>query len=163
GANDGRIDSGSPGAVAWIDQLIWSEFYRGILVAFPRVCMHRAFDPRTERVPWRDGGAAFDAWCAGRTGYPVVDAAMRQPLDTGWMHNRLRMVAASFLAKNLLIDWRRGERFFMRRLIDGDLANNNGGWQWSASTGTDPQPYFRVFNPVSQGERHDPDGAFVRR
>lgn len=163
GANDGRIDSGSPGAVAWIDQLIWSEFYRGILVAFPRVCMHRAFDPRTERVPWRDGGAAFDAWCAGRTGYPIVDAAMRQLLDTGWMHNRLRMVAASFLAKNLLIDWRRGERFFMRRLIDGDLANNNGGWQWSASTGTDPQPYFRVFNPVSQGERHDPDGAFVRR
>jgi deoxyribodipyrimidine photo-lyase len=103
------------------------------------------------------------AWQEGRTGYPVVDAAMRQLLASGWMHNRARMIAASFLTKDLLVDWRVGERHFMEHLVDGDLASNNGGWQWVASTGTDPQPYFRIFNPVAQGRRFDPDGAYVRR
>ncbi len=112
---------------------------------------------------WNDDDAGFAAWCEGRTGYPFVDAAMRQLAATGWMHNRARMVVASFLTKDLGIDWRRGERFFLQRLVDGDPASNNGGWQWAASTGTDAQPYFRIFNPVTQGERFDPDGAYVRR
>lgn len=162
-ANEGRLDSGSPGAVVWISELIWREFYKHILVGFPRVSMHRAFQPDTERVTWRDDDQQFEAWCEGRTGYPIVDAAMRQLLQTGWMHNRLRMVVAMFLSKNLFLDWRRGERFFMQHLVDGDLAANNGGWQWAASTGTDAAPYFRVFNPISQSRRCDPGGAFIRR
>jgi deoxyribodipyrimidine photo-lyase len=105
----------------------------------------------------------FEAWCDGRTGYPIVDAGMRQLRATGWMHNRVRMIVASFLTKDLLIDWREGERFFFERLVDGDVASNNGGWQWAASTGTDPQPYFRIFNPVAQGRRWDPEGRYVRR
>ncbi len=112
---------------------------------------------------WNDDTEAFEAWCEGRTGYPVVDAAMRQLLATGYMHNRARMVVASFLTKHLLMDWRQGERHFLRHLVDGDIANNNGGWQWSASTGTDPQPYFRIFNPVLQGKRFDPEGEYVRQ
>jgi deoxyribodipyrimidine photo-lyase len=162
-ANEGRLDDGAPGAVAWLGELVWREFYKHVLVGFPRVCMHRAFKPATERIRWNDDDDHFRAWCAGRTGYPIVDAAMRQLAGTGWMHNRLRMIVAMFLSKNLFIDWRRGERFFMRHLVDGDLAANNGGWQWAASTGTDAVPYFRVFNPLAQSRRFDPRGVFIRR
>ena len=121
------------------------------------------FNEKYDSVSWRDSDAEFKQWCEGRTGYPLVDAAMRQLLQTGWMHNRLRMVVASFLTKHLLIDWRKGEQFFMQHLIDGDLASNNGGWQWAASTGCDAQPYFRVFNPITQSERFDPSGDFIRK
>jgi deoxyribodipyrimidine photo-lyase len=161
--NLGEIDSGGRGATTWISELVWREFYRHVLVGFPRVCRNRAFRPETERLPWRRDDRGLRRWREGRTGVPIVDAAMRQLRRTGWMHNRLRMVAAMYLAKDLFIDWRHGERFFMRRLVDGDFANNNGGWQWSASTGCDAAPYFRVFNPVRQSERWDPDGEFIRR
>ncbi|MBC9249625.1 deoxyribodipyrimidine photolyase [Pseudomonas alcaligenes] len=160
--NQGEFDSGNPGAVSWINELLWREFYKHILVGYPRVSRHRAFRLETEALPWRDAPDDLAAWQQGRTGIPLVDAAMRQLLATGWMHNRLRMVVAMFLTKNLLIDWRAGERFFMRHLIDGDLAANNGGWQWSASTGTDAAPYFRIFNPISQSQKFDPDGRFIR-
>ena len=161
--NQGEFDGGNPGAVSWINELLWREFYKHILVCYPRVSRHRAFRPETEAVQWRNDPEGLAAWQQGQTGIPLVDAAMRQLLNTGWMHNRLRMVSAMFLTKNLLIDWREGERWFMQHLIDGDLAANNGGWQWSASTGTDAAPYFRVFNPVSQSEKFDPDGSFIRR
>ncbi|WP_020408992.1 deoxyribodipyrimidine photo-lyase [Hahella ganghwensis] len=151
------------GLDCWINELIWRDFYINILCDFPRVSMNRAFKPDTEQIPWRDSEDDFHAWCEGRTGIPIVDAAMRQLNTTGWMHNRLRMVCAMFLTKNLLIDWRRGERYFMEHLIDGYLPANNGGWQWSASTGTDAAPYFRVFNPVSQSEKFDSDGTFIRQ
>jgi deoxyribodipyrimidine photo-lyase len=160
--NQGEFDSGNPGAVTWINELLWREFYKHILVCYPRVSRHRAFRPETEGVPWRDDPKALEAWQQGQTGIPIVDAAMRQLLSTGWMHNRLRMISAMFLTKNLLIDWREGERWFMHHLIDGDLAANNGGWQWSASTGTDSAPYFRVFNPATQSSRFDPEGEFIR-
>jgi deoxyribodipyrimidine photo-lyase len=150
------------GVAKWLDELVWREFYAAILEQHPRVLGH-AFRPEFQRVRWNDDADGFAAWCAGRTGYPIVDAGMRQLASTGWMHNRSRMLAASFLVKDLLIDWRRGEAVFMQRLVDGDPASNNGGWQWSASTGTDAQPYFRIFSPVAQGERFDPDGAYVRR
>ncbi|WP_181297258.1 deoxyribodipyrimidine photo-lyase [Pseudomonas sp. Q2-TVG4-2] len=162
GANQGELDSGNPGAVTWINELLWREFFKHILVSYPRVSMGRAFRPETEALPWRHAPDELAAWQQGRTGFPMIDAAMRQLLATGWMHNRLRMVVAMFLSKNLLIDWRKGERWFMQHLIDGDLAANNGGWQWSASTGTDSVPYFRLFNPLSQSARFDPDGRFLR-
>ena len=161
-ANQNRIDSGKKGVVIWIEELIWREFYRSILVGYPRVSRGRAFKQDTEQIKWNDDDSAFEAWCEGRTGYPIVDAAMRQLNATGWMHNRLRMVSAMFLTKDLFLDWRRGEAYFASRLVDFDLASNNGGWQWSASTGTDAQPYFRVFNPTNQSERFDPDGEFIR-
>jgi deoxyribodipyrimidine photo-lyase len=146
----------------WIDELVWRDFYAGILDRNPHVTKgaHRR---EYDAVRWNDDPNAFAAWCAGRTGYPIVDAGMRQLAETGWMHNRVRMIAASFLVKDLLLDWRLGEGFFYRRLVDGDPASNNGGWQWAASTGTDAQPWFRIFNPVSQGEKFDPDGSYVRR
>jgi len=150
------------GIAKWLDELIWREFYAAILEAHPRV-LRSAFRPEYDALRWNDDEPGFAAWCEGRTGYPFVDAAMRQLRATGWMHNRARMVVASFLAKDLLIDWRRGERFFMQRLVDGDPASNDGGWQWAASTGTDAQPWFRIFNPILQGERFDPDGEYVRR
>jgi deoxyribodipyrimidine photo-lyase len=163
----GAFDSGStPKAKktsTWITELIWRDFYKHLLVAFPRLSMGRAFRQETEDIPWRTDADDFEAWCRGRTGYPIVDAAMRQLTQTAWMHNRLRMITAMFLTKQLLIDWRKGEQFFMRHLIDGDLASNNGGWQWSASTGTDAAPYFRIFNPSSQSRRFDPEGVFIRR
>ena len=161
-ANRGEFASGQPGAVTWINELLWREFYKHVLVGFPRVSRHRAFRPETEALPWRHAPDDLAAWQAGRTGFPLIDAAMRQLAATGWMHNRLRMVVAMFLSKNLLLDWRLGERFFMAQLIDGDLAANNGGWQWSASTGTDAVPYFRLFNPASQSRRFDPEGRFIR-
>ncbi len=161
-ANQGEFDSGKPGVVIWINELLWREFYKHILVGYPKVSRSRAFKPETEFLAWRHSPKDLLAWQQGRTGFPIIDAAMRQLLATGWMHNRLRMVVAMFLTKNLLIDWREGERFFMQHLIDGDLAANNGGWQWSASTGTDAVPYFRIFNPISQSQRFDPKGTFIR-
>jgi len=160
--NSGEFETGDVGAVTWINELLWREFYKHILVGYPRVSRHRAFRPETEAVKWRNAPADLAAWKEARTGLPIIDAAMRQLLETGWMHNRLRMVVAMFLTKNLLIDWREGERFFMQHLIDGDLAANNGGWQWSSSTGTDSSPYFRIFNPLSQSEKFDADGRFIK-
>lgn len=149
-------------AQTWLSELIWREFYQGVLYHFPHV-RRGSFRPEYDRIAWRNAAAEFAAWREGRTGYPIVDAAMRQLWQTGWMHNRARMIVASFLTKHLLIDWRWGERWFMQRLIDGDPAANNGGWQWSAGTGTDAAPYFRIFNPIAQGEKFDPDGVYVRR
>lgn len=153
------VESG-PGR--FLKELAWREFYYSILWHQPRV-EGEAFIKKHKTLKWRGSDAHFKAWCDGRTGYPIVDAGMRQLAKTGWMHNRVRMITASFLVKDLLIDWRRGENWFMRKLLDGDLAPNNGGWQWAASTGCDPQPYFRVFNPRLQGERFDPEGAYVAR
>ncbi|MEC4241092.1 deoxyribodipyrimidine photo-lyase [Pseudomonas sp. DSV-1] len=161
-SNNGEFESGSPGVFTWITELLWREFYKHILVGYPRVSRHRAFRLETEYLPWRNAPDELAAWKQGRTGFPIIDAAIRQLLETGWMHNRLRMVVAMFLTKNLLIDWREGERFFMQHLIDGDLAANNGGWQWSSSTGTDSVPYFRIFNPLTQSERFDPEGRFIK-
>ncbi len=161
--NDGRLDGGSRGATTWITELIWREFYRHVMAAFPHVSKGCAFRRDYDAVPWRDDPVQLAAWREGRTGYPLVDAAMRQLASTGWMHNRLRMVVAMFLSKNLLLDWRHGEAYFMKQLVDGDFASNNGGWQWSASTGTDAAPYFRIFNPVTQSKRFDPEGHFIRR
>ncbi len=161
-ANQGKIRGGD-GATTWISELTWRDFYTHVLVACPRVSMHRPFKLKTEALDWRTDEDDFAAWKRGQTGYPIVDAGMRQLNQTGWMHNRLRMVTAMFLTKNLLIDWRWGERYFMQNLIDGDLAANNGGWQWSASTGTDSVPYFRIFNPFSQSKRFDPEGAFIKK
>ncbi|CAI1595272.1 Deoxyribodipyrimidine photo-lyase [Serratia ficaria] len=151
------------GAFGWLNELIWREFYRHLMVAYPALCRHRPFIDWTDKVRWRQDDAMLQAWQRGQTGYPIVDAAMRQLNETGWMHNRLRMISASFLVKDLLIDWRAGERYFMSQLLDGDLAANNGGWQWAASTGTDAAPYFRIFNPTTQGERFDPQGTFIRK
>lgn len=162
-ANQGEWDSGSKGAQTWINELIWREFYLHILHAFPTVSRDRPFRPETEHVPWRDDPAGLARWKSGTTGFPLVDAAMRQLLATGWMHNRVRMLTGMFLSKHLLIDWRRGEEWFMDQLVDGELAANNGGWQWSASTGTDAAPYFRVLSPERQAERFDADGVFIRR
>jgi len=159
--NDGALAEGDAGLTAWVSELVWREFYRHVAVGFPRVCRHRAFQQHTEALAWRDDEAGFAAWCEGRTGYPIVDAAMRQLVATGWMHNRLRMVTAMFLSKHLLIDWRRGEAFFLRHLVDGEFCANNGGWQWAASTGTDAAPYFRIFNPTTQSTRCDPDATFL--
>ncbi|EIL3696399.1 deoxyribodipyrimidine photo-lyase [Salmonella enterica] len=153
---------GGPGSV-WLNELIWREFYRHLMTWNPALCKYRPFIGWTEKVAWQDNAAHFSAWQTGQTGFPIVDAAMRQLNATGWMHNRLRMITASFLVKDLLIDWRKGERYFMSQLIDGDLAANNGGWQWAASTGTDAAPYFRIFNPTTQGEKFDRDGKFIRQ
>jgi deoxyribodipyrimidine photo-lyase len=156
------VDDTSP-ARTWLNELTWREFYRHLLVAFPDLSKNHNFNRQADHVQWRNNPQEFAAWCEGRTGYPIVDAAMRQLNQTGWMHNRLRMVVASFLTKHLLIDWRWGERYFRQKLIDGDLAANNGGWQWSAGCGCDAQPYFRIFNPMSQSEKFDPDGSFIRK
>ncbi len=152
----------SEGARTWLHELIWRDFYFMILHYHPRVVTH-AFKQELDAIPFPNDRALFQAWCEGRTGYPLVDAAMRQLNLAGYMHNRLRMVAASFLVKDLHVDWRWGERYFAQHLNDYDLASNNGGWQWSASTGCDAQPYFRIFNPVTQSEKFDPKGAFIRR
>ena len=152
----------SEGVAKWLDELVWREFYHAILDAHPRV-LAGPFRAEYETLEWDPRSDRLEAWRAGMTGYPLVDAGMRELAQTGWMHNRARMVAASFLAKDLHLDWRAGERWFMQRLVDGDPASNNGGWQWAASTGTDAQPYFRIFNPTAQGERFDPNGDYVRR
>ncbi|HEY0962274.1 MAG TPA: FAD-binding domain-containing protein, partial [Pseudomonadales bacterium] len=149
-------------ALAWQNELLWRDFYKGVMTHYPRVCKGYPWRGDVGYVPWRHDETEFAAWCEGRTGIPIIDAAMRQLLHTGWMHNRLRMLAATFLSKHLLIDWRWGERWFMQHLVDGDFASNNGGWQWCASTGTDAAPYFRVFNPVTQSKRFDAEGRFIR-
>lgn len=156
------VASDSP-EFTWLNELIWREFYRNLIFHQQSLCKHRCFKAKYSTVIWPNNRQLFTAWCEGKTGYPLVDAAMRQLNQTGWMHNRLRMVVASFLTKHLLIDWRWGEKYFMQQLIDGDLAANNGGWQWAASTGCDAQPYFRVFNPIRQSERFDPKGEFIRK
>jgi len=148
---------------SWLNEIIWREFYRHLMFHEQKLCKNRCFKEKYQDVKWHNNEMLFNAWCKGETGYPLVDAAMRQLNQTGWMHNRLRMVVASFLTKHLLIDWRLGEKYFMQHLIDGDLASNNGGWQWAASTGCDSQPYFRIFNPIRQSERFDPNGEFIRK
>ncbi|AXQ22977.1 deoxyribodipyrimidine photo-lyase [Acinetobacter wuhouensis] len=151
------------GQQTWLDELLWREFYQHILFDFPRVSKHLPFKEMTQKLQWRDAPEDLKAWQMGLTGIPIVDAGMRQLLHTGWMHNRVRMIVAMFLTKNLLIDWRSGEQWFMQHLIDGDLAANNGGWQWCASTGTDSVPYFRIFNPISQSQRFDAQGDYIRQ
>jgi deoxyribodipyrimidine photo-lyase len=153
---------GSAGALGWLSELIWRDFYFAILHYFPHAIGH-AFKPAFDAVSWDHHPDWHEAWCGGATGYPLVDAAQRQLLKTGWMHNRLRMVSASFYTKDLGLDWRHGEAWFAQWLLDFDLSANNGGWQWSASTGCDAQPWFRIFNPVTQSERFDPQGKFIRR
>jgi deoxyribodipyrimidine photo-lyase len=151
------------GSDVWLGELIWRDFYFQVLANFPHVTQG-SFKPAYDAIDWETGARAdglFAAWCEGRTGYPLVDAAMTQLNRTGYMHNRLRMVTASFLTKDLGIDWRRGERYFAEKLLDYDLAANNGGWQWAASTGCDAQPYFRIFNPVSQSRKFDAGGKFI--
>jgi deoxyribodipyrimidine photo-lyase len=160
-----RMHHGSRGAAVWLSELIWRDFYHQVLHHRPQV-VGASFKPEYDTIQWERGAhaeALFAAWCEGRTGYPLVDAAMAQINQTGYMHNRLRMLTASFLVKDLGIDWRWGERYFAEKLIDYDLAANNGGWQWAASTGCDAQPYFRIFNPVSQSEKFDAEGKFIRR
>ncbi len=160
-----RAQAGSEGAAVWRSELAWRDFYFQILSNFPHVATG-AFKPVYDAIAWEEGPQAealFAAWCAGQTGYPLVDAAMAQLNQTGYMHNRLRMVVGSFLVKNLGLDWRWGERYFAEKLNDFDLAANNGGWQWVASSGCDAQPYFRIFNPVRQSERFDPEGKFIAR
>jgi deoxyribodipyrimidine photo-lyase len=149
-------------AAVWLSELIWRDFYFMILDHFPHV-VGQAFKPAYDAIQWDQADDYFAAWCAGRTGYPLVDAAMRQLNHSGWMHNRLRMVVASFLSKDLGLDWRRGEQYFAAQLNDFDLSANNGGWQWASSSGCDAQPYFRIFNPVTQSERFDAEGKFIRR
>ncbi|KDN53397.1 hypothetical protein K437DRAFT_218841 [Tilletiaria anomala UBC 951] len=151
------------GPAMWNTEISFRDFYAHVLSAWPRVCMGRAYLLKYEDVIWESAeGENLERWKQGKTGYPIVDAAMRQCKKQGYMHNRGRMITAMFLTKHLMIDWREGERWFMQNLIDGDFASNNGGWQWSASTGTDPQPYFRIFNPLSQSEKSDPDGSYIR-
>lgn len=146
----------------FLTELIWREFYAMILGHAPQV-VDRAFKPQYDRIPWRNNEAEFQAWCTGTTGYPIVDAGMRELNATGFMHNRVRMIVASFLTKHLLIDWRWGEAYFAKKLLDFELASNNGGWQWAAGTGTDAQPYFRVFNPDSQTEKFDKNLVYIKK
>ena len=161
--NNFELTSGHKGVVKWMDELIWREFYRNIMFSFPKVSMNKPFQDFTNKIEWRHSESELHAWKNGETGIPIIDAAMKQLRFEGWMHNRLRMVVAMFFTKNLLHDWRIGEGFFMEMLIDGDFPSNNGGWQWSASTGTDAAPYFRIFNPIAQSERFDPDGDFIKK
>ena len=160
-----RANAGSAGAAVWLSELIWRDFYAQIMHHHPRV-VTQAFKPEYDNIQWEDDREAkklFKAWCDAQTGFPIVDAAMRQINTSGYMHNRLRMVVASFLVKDLGIDWRWGEAYFAKHLMDFDLASNNGGWQWASSSGCDAQPYFRIFNPTSQSERFDPKGSFIHR
>ena len=155
-------DTPGTGEYSWFNEIIWREFYKYIIFHYPRVSMRKSFNEKYDQVKWRDDEEDFVAWTKGETGFPIIDAAMKQLLSTGWMHNRLRMIVAMFLSKNLLIDWKRGEEFFMQNLIDGDHASNVGGWQWSASTGVDAAPYFRIFNPITQSEKFDKEGVFLK-
>lgn len=155
----------SPGekGFAWVNELIWREFYRHLMDAFPNLSKNKCFKENMNHLQWVEDESIFHNWCEGKTGYPIIDAAMRCLNETGWMHNRLRMIVASFLTKDLQIDWRRGEQYFMHQLIDADFASNNGGWQWAAGTGADASPYFRIFNPTLQGEKFDRQGKFIKR
>ncbi|RZT41324.1 cryptochrome/photolyase family protein [Cupriavidus agavae] len=169
GAAHRIVQDGGPrsgGAAIWLSELIWRDFYFMILHHHPRVAEGKCYHPEYDALRWVDAdtsGEYFDAWCRGQTGYPLVDAAMLQINQSGYMHNRLRMVTASFLVKDLGVDWRLGEQYFADQLNDFEFSSNNGGWQWAASTGCDAQPYFRIFNPVTQSERFDPKGAFIRK
>ena len=154
---------GGAGAETWLSELIWREFYQMLLCQHPRLACGETFKPQFNAIAFANDPAKYSAWCEARTGFPLIDAALRQLNQTGYMHNRLRMVAASFLVKDLQVDWRWGEAYFAQKLLDFDLASNNGGWQWAASTGCDAQPWFRIFNPVTQSENFDPRGAFIRR
>ncbi|KAI3548070.1 DNA photolyase [Colletotrichum filicis] len=158
-----KLDAGNEGIRVWISEVAWRDFYKHVLVNWPYVCMNKPFKPEYANIEWSYDMDDFKAWKEGRTGFPIVDAAMRQMVHMGWMHNRCRMIVACFLAKDLLIDWRMGERVFMETLIDGDFASNNGGWGFSASVGVDPQPYFRIFNPLLQSEKFDADGDYIRK
>ncbi|CUM62579.1 uncharacterized protein PRCAT00000131001 [Priceomyces carsonii] len=158
-----KVDLGEPGAVAFARQIAWRDFYRHILCNWPHICMFRPFQLDYEDINWEYNQVHFEKWCKGQTGFPIVDAAMRQLINTGYMHNRCRMIVSSFLSKNLLIDWRYGERYFLENLIDGDFASNNGGWGFSSSVGVDPQPYFRIFNAWTQSEKFDKKGTYIRK
>jgi deoxyribodipyrimidine photo-lyase len=160
--SSGKKGEGYESASTWLNELIWREFYQSILFNFPHV-RQMSFRENLRFIEWENNPNDFKSWCNGETGYPIIDAAMRQLSQTGWMHNRARMIVASFLVKDLLIDWRWGERWFMQHLIDGEPAANNGGWQWSAGTGTDAAPYFRIFNPILQAQKFDPLGEYVKR
>ena len=159
--NNVALPEEKKGIETWINELLWREFFIMILSEFPYVA-EGPFRKAYERIPWRNNMDEFEAWKAGKTGYPLVDAGMRQLLETGWMHNRARMIVASFLCKDLLINWQWGEDWFNAQLMDGDLAANNGGWQWCAGCGTDAAPYFRIFNPITQSKKFDPDGEYIR-
>lgn len=152
----------SNGAKTFLSELIWREFFMMILYHFPHV-EHQSFNKQFDKVRWLNNEQWFTAWCAGRTGFPIVDAGMRQLNETGWMHNRVRMITASFLVKHLHVDWRWGEKYFAEKLLDYELSSNNGNWQWAAGTGVDAAPYFRIFNPISQSKKFDPDGVYIRR
>ncbi|KAF9226578.1 hypothetical protein BS17DRAFT_794071 [Gyrodon lividus] len=158
-----KVDAGkTTGIGRWVQELAWRDFYTNVLAQFPRVSMGRPFQERLADVRWESNDGHLTAWKEGKTGIPIIDAAMRQMNTMGWLHNRMRMIVAMFLSKDLMLDWRLGERYFMEQLIDGDLASNNGGWQWSASTGVDPAPYFRIFNPYTQSSKADPTGDYIR-
>ena len=161
--NNFELDSGEKGITKWIDEIVWREFYKNIMFSFPRVSKGMPFQEYTKKIKWRFEEEEFKAWKNGNTGFPLIDAAMRQLKHEGWMHNRLRMVVAMFFTKNMLHDWRLGEAFFMKNLIDGDFSSNNGGWQWSSSTGTDAAPYFRIFNPLTQSKNFDSEGLFIKK
>ena len=158
-----NLDGGSPGISGWISEIAWRDFYKHVLAHWPYVCMNKPFKYEYTDINWEYNMDHFKLWCQGRTGYPIVDAAMRQLKNMSYMHNRCRMIVASFLSKHLLLDWRMGEKYFMEHLIDGDFASNSGGWGFSASVGVDPQPYFRIFNPWLQSEKFDPDGEYIRK
>lgn len=156
------LGKGNAGITEWIRQVSWRDFYKHVMVNWPFVCMFKPFQIEYDDIEWEYQSDHFSRWCQGKTGFPIVDAAMRELNKTGYMHNRCRMVVASFLSKHLLIDWRNGERYFMEHLIDGDFASNNGGWGFSSSVGVDPQPYFRIFNPWTQSEKFDKKGDYIR-
>ena len=161
--NNFELTSGNTGITKWIDEIVWREFYRNIMFSFSKVSRGKPFQDYTKNIQWQFDKDKLDAWKHGQTGFPLIDAAMRQLLHEGWMHNRLRMVVAMFFTKNMLHDWRLGEAYFMQNLIDGDFASNNGGWQWSSSTGTDAAPYFRIFNPITQSKNFDKEGLFIKK
>ena len=161
--NNFEFSSGHIGVTKWIDEIVWREFYKNIMFSFPKVSMGQPFQDYSKAIKWRYDENEFIAWKEGKTGFPIVDAAMRQLIHEGWMHNRLRMVVAMFFTKNMLHDWRLGEAYFMQNLIDGDFSSNNGGWQWSSSTGTDAAPYFRIFNPITQSTNFDKNGEFIKK
>ena len=161
--NNFEFSSGHIGVTKWIDEIVWREFYKNIMFSFPKVSKGQPFQDYSKAIKWRYDENEFIAWKEGKTGFPIVDAAMRQLIHEGWMHNRLRMVVAMFFTKNMLHDWRLGEAYFMQNLIDGDFSSNNGGWQWSSSTGTDAAPYFRIFNPVTQSTNFDKNGEFIKK
>ena len=161
--NNFEFSSGNIGVTKWIDEIVWREFYKNIMFSFSKVSKGQPFQDYSKAIKWRYDESEFTAWKEGKTGFPIIDAAMRQLLHEGWMHNRLRMVVAMFFTKNMLHDWRLGEAYFMQNLIDGDFSSNNGGWQWSSSTGTDAAPYFRIFNPITQSTNFDKNGEFIKK